>query len=59
MASYLPNRVMLRQELFQTLPAKAVSFKADQLGSCLEIHQLELGGCSAPARLLLGGNGER
>jgi hypothetical protein len=50
---------MLRYELFQNLPAKAVGFKTDRLGACLEIHQLEFGGCSAPARLLLGRNRER
>lgn len=50
---------MLRYELFQNLPTKTISLKADRLGTRLEIHQLELGGCSAPAWLLLRRNGER
>jgi hypothetical protein len=51
---------MLRYELFQNLPAKAVGLQADRLGTCLEVHELELGGCSTPARLLLlRRNGER
>ena len=44
---------MLRDEFFEDLPAKAVSFEADRLGASLEVHQLELVGGGTPARLLL------
>jgi hypothetical protein len=50
---------MLRYELFQNLPTNAVRFKANRLGACLEIHQLELVGRRAPAWLLLRRNGQR